>query len=120
MIGIFIILSTTQKAEAADITLGWNHVDFASVGSDLSQSGYRFYHSVDGGAYAQIGQDVPTDQNTFTHSNVPMGTNCYRLSAFNQYGESGLSTEVCAPTMGIPPVPDGATITINISITVTP
>jgi len=82
--------------------------------------GYKVYHSSDGGVFAQVGSDVSAGTELFTHPDVPMGINCYKLTAFNQYGESAFSVEACAADINVPPAPDGTSITINISITVSP
>ena len=119
LFGIISLLFLTGVVHAADITLVWDPVDFASYGSDLAQSGYKVYHKNPDDTLAQIGQ-VASDVTTYTHDDIPMGINCYRLTAFNQYGESDYSDEACAGNINVPPAPDGTSITINISVTVNP
>jgi len=119
-----ILFSTTvalcfflvTSAQAADVILRWDHVNWAAYNSDLPQSGYKIWVG-DGVQTPSIVGQVGANTNTFTHENAPFGSVCYHVSAFNQYGESDLSDPACA-TVGVPAAPDGTTITITVNITV--
>ena len=108
--GILLALAMTARAAwAADVTLTWQPVDFAGVGSDPAQSGYRLYVSYDDGATkTQIGSVGP-DVTTFgPHQEPGPGSACYFATAYNQVAESGFSEAACGWIgTGPPPIPTG-------------
>ena len=108
-----ILVLWAGVAQAADVKLQWNPVDFNSnnITSDPASSGYNYYESFDDGQTKQLIGSV--DMNTaitppFQRDDVD-GT-CYFVTSFNQFGESDYSTAAC---VGAPPIPDSLKILIQ-------
>lgn len=112
LITCFVLLALwAGKVQAAEVTLEWAAVDFASVGSDPEKSGYKLYVSSDEGATKELVDDnVPmaaTSYGPFDEDASP-GKLCYFLTAFNQVDESDYSEPACGYiATDPPPVPSG-------------
>jgi len=79
-------------ASAADVTLEWNPVATAT--------GYKLYHRLASDAEYQ----APVDVGAETSGTLPdlTGPYFFAVTAYNDYGESGYSTEVFANVIGGP------------------
>ncbi len=68
----------SNVAPDADVTLSWN--DGADADYNNPVSGYRIMRSVDGGAYAQLGSDLPkTTKSATVKSKNGNGTHSYKI-----------------------------------------
>lgn len=94
-------------ANAADVTLTWNPVNFEIVASDPAKSGYKLYKSLDDGdVKTEIGT-VDMSQTTFSYQENTNAKFCYYATAFNQVGESAYSLPACGYISSqSPPVPE--------------
>jgi len=118
LLALVTIMLIATPVFAADITLRWTD-------NSNNEDGFRVERKVDAGVYAPLvstGVDIVTYvDNTLTIDPLVDKTYCYRLSAFNSTGSSGLSNEACAtfkkPAPGVPAIVDitctNCTVTIN-------
>jgi hypothetical protein len=81
------MLFTPAVLLAASVTLAWNPV--------TESTGYKVYY---GSASRTYNAPIDVGNKTgYTIANLPPGTYFFAVTAYNDYGESGFSSEVSAP-----------------------
>jgi len=102
-------------AQAAEVTLTWNPVDFAVCGSDPAQSGYKLYKSTDEGETKTLTGSVDSTVLSFSYTETGNAKLCYFATAYNQFGESGYSEPACVYVSNVPPAaPTGLDAVIKV------
>ncbi len=101
-------------AQAADVVLSWDPVDFEAVFSDPEQSGYRLYKSLDDGVTKEQIGAVGMDETSYRYTENTPGHYCYFATSFNQSGESAFSEPACGYIADeAPPVQVGLKVLIQ-------
>jgi hypothetical protein len=91
--------ATNNLAPDADVTLSWSGASNATYNNPIS--GYRIMRSVDGGAYAQIGSDLPSSTSSqVVKTKNGNGTHAFKVIALgtNLDVHSDMSTAVATAT----------------------
>ena len=102
---------TAVAASSSSVTVSWSSVSGAT--------GYYVYRSLSSsGTYSQVGTSTTT---SYTNTGLLANTMYYyRVTAYNNNGESAQSSTVSATTLGIPPSnPTGVTATASSSSSIT-
>jgi hypothetical protein len=104
---VFVLLSAVS-AQAATVGLTWTD-------NSNNEKGFNIYRAPDGNStFSKVGS-VGIDAATFTDLNVAPGS-CYRVTAFNDVGESDPSNVDCLDTL--PNSPSGTKVTVTVTVTV--
>lgn len=103
LIFVFFLFAVVSISDAA--SLGWQYED--SIEPSAKATAIEIERKVSGGAYAKIGQVVPSVKN---FEDATPGTFCYRVRAVNEAGASAYSNEAC---MLVTPLNLKVTITIT-------
>ena len=104
LIALLLISYPIGSAMAAEYMAEWDQVLFEDYNSDVSQSGYRLYESLDEGATKTLLAEIPPTDTTHTFTKDTIDGHCFYITAFNQWGESGYSPSYCTK---IPDYPQG-------------
>ena len=96
MMMLLMLTVWVQIGQTAQVTLGWDPVDFAVCGSDPALSGVNLYKAADENADKTKIGTVDTTTTTFTYTETENAKFCYFATAFNQAGESDYSIPACA------------------------
>lgn len=98
-------------AFAAEVTLAWDY-------SGAEHQGFKLRYKPQGGEYQMIDAAIAPEARQYTHVNAPMGTILYKLTAFDDNGESA-GAYVWGVVEAEPSGPPAAPNMISITVTVT-
>jgi hypothetical protein len=86
-------VSTIEQADAShfNLTLGWKG------NNAYTATGFRLEKSANGGAFMQIGGDLPITQTSYTDMGLTPGSYSYRVQSFNASGSSAFTAVLCVP-----------------------